>query len=401
MKTNKNAFTLIELLAVIVILAIIALIATPIILGIINDAKEQSTMRSAELYIDAVEQAIVRKNLEGEYNPEECIIEKGEVACKGKFNPSFCEVKDGQLNCEGVLLEVEIDGEVPEDGTIVFQKGKVINGTELNFKDSKVTLENDKIVISKEDPIPEPVSFAEDSWDTIAKNVKAGNLSKYQVGDIKEIELTINGTLKKHQLRIANTSTPNDCKTDNFSQTACGFVIEFVDIITLHNMNPATTENTYGTNKGGWRDSKLREYITPIDKKTDSGTIYNALPPDLQKVIIDTYTVSGYGPQDSTNFETTDKLYLLSPQEVFASNPSGHDKAADVTRQLDYYYNKGVTTNSASLTIKKYNNSADFWWLRSAYYDNNESFYCVHRSSSWCNGVASSGRGVAPAFRIG
>ena len=38
----KKEFTLIELLAVIVILAIIALIATPIILGIINDAKRES-----------------------------------------------------------------------------------------------------------------------------------------------------------------------------------------------------------------------------------------------------------------------------------------------------------------------------------------------------------------------
>ena len=131
---NKNGFTLIELLAVIVILAIVALIATPIILGIIRDAKEQSTRRSAELYIDAVEQAIVRKNLEGEYNPEECKIEKGEVTCKGKFSPKYCKIIDGQLNCDGVPLEVEIDGEVPKDGTIVFQKGKAINGSELIFE---------------------------------------------------------------------------------------------------------------------------------------------------------------------------------------------------------------------------------------------------------------------------
>ena len=46
---KNKGFTLIELLAVIVILAIIALIATPIILGIINDAREQSKQRTAEL----------------------------------------------------------------------------------------------------------------------------------------------------------------------------------------------------------------------------------------------------------------------------------------------------------------------------------------------------------------
>ena len=54
----KKGFTLIELLAVIVILAIIALIATPIVLNIINDTKDSANLRSAEMYLDAVEQSI-------------------------------------------------------------------------------------------------------------------------------------------------------------------------------------------------------------------------------------------------------------------------------------------------------------------------------------------------------
>ena len=55
----KNGFTLIELLAVLVILAIIAIITVPIVLNIINDAKESSLLRSAEFYLDAVEYTIV------------------------------------------------------------------------------------------------------------------------------------------------------------------------------------------------------------------------------------------------------------------------------------------------------------------------------------------------------
>ena len=51
----KKGFTLIELLAVIVILAIIALIATPIVLNIIKDSRESAGLRSAEMYLDAVE----------------------------------------------------------------------------------------------------------------------------------------------------------------------------------------------------------------------------------------------------------------------------------------------------------------------------------------------------------
>ena len=54
MRKNK-AFTLIELLAVIVILAIIALIATPIILGIVEDTRKEAFLRDAEMIEHAAE----------------------------------------------------------------------------------------------------------------------------------------------------------------------------------------------------------------------------------------------------------------------------------------------------------------------------------------------------------
>lgn len=44
---KKDGFTLVELLAVVVILAVVALIATPIILNIINDTKKSSIKQSA------------------------------------------------------------------------------------------------------------------------------------------------------------------------------------------------------------------------------------------------------------------------------------------------------------------------------------------------------------------
>ena len=65
---NKKAFTLIELLAVIVILAIIALIATPIILGIINSTREEARKRSAEAVSHAVETAYIQTAMKAETN---------------------------------------------------------------------------------------------------------------------------------------------------------------------------------------------------------------------------------------------------------------------------------------------------------------------------------------------
>ncbi len=105
-----KGFTLIELLAVIVILAIIALIATPIVINMIGSAKDSSDERSAELYLDAVEQAVARKNLTEE------------------FSPSTCEIQsDGNLKCDGdTLLEVQVENTRPTSGTITFEKGKII-----------------------------------------------------------------------------------------------------------------------------------------------------------------------------------------------------------------------------------------------------------------------------------
>ena len=52
-KITPLAFTLIELLGVIIILAIIALISTPIIINIINETQESSDMITAELIVDS------------------------------------------------------------------------------------------------------------------------------------------------------------------------------------------------------------------------------------------------------------------------------------------------------------------------------------------------------------
>ena len=52
---NKKGFTLVELLAVIILLAVIALIATPIILNVINDSRESATMDSVSGIYHAIE----------------------------------------------------------------------------------------------------------------------------------------------------------------------------------------------------------------------------------------------------------------------------------------------------------------------------------------------------------
>ena len=63
MKKNKNAFTLIELLAVIVILAVILVISIPRILDVIETSKKDSFKNSAQLIADSAEKKYVTNKL--------------------------------------------------------------------------------------------------------------------------------------------------------------------------------------------------------------------------------------------------------------------------------------------------------------------------------------------------
>ena len=229
-----------------------------------------------------------------------------------------------------------------------------------------------------------PSTFETDDWATIVSSVRAGNTRGYKVGETKEIDLgTTYGT---HTLRVANTSTPSECSTEGFSQTACGFVLEFADIITGHNMNDIDT------NVGGWPAMTMRTFV--------NNDIYNAIPSEIKNAIIDTTVVSSHGDEDTENFTSTDKLYLLGQAEVWAqesSYTSNNDTAKDATRQLDYYKKLGVTTSSYSGAIKK-NKDIDEWWLRSAKgigfnYSDDTGYY----GSTNPNFPI----GVSPAFRLG
>ena len=102
MKEKNKGFTLVELLAVIVILALIALIATPIILNVINDAKKQAAKDSAYGYMDAVEKYIVSSELEDK------------------------SIKDGTYSVEKLnSMGVSVKGSTPDNGNIEIKNSSV------------------------------------------------------------------------------------------------------------------------------------------------------------------------------------------------------------------------------------------------------------------------------------
>lgn len=116
MKKNK-AFTLIELIAVLVILAIISLIVAPLLLNIIRRVKDVANKRSVDGYGRAVEYAMASYQLEHLAYPDtfdklEIEYKGNKVECKtNRINPDYSiYLSECKVNGRLVKDDKEVDG---------------------------------------------------------------------------------------------------------------------------------------------------------------------------------------------------------------------------------------------------------------------------------------------------
>ena len=359
---KHKGFTLVELLAVIAILALLVIIALPNVLKMFNQAKKDTFLTESKNIYKEISKKYISETMKGnKINNISNTNNKLDLESNNlKYNV--------KLNNDGSIKEFEVS-----NGTYCLS-GKFNNLSELT---------TDKITEGKCEGTS-PKNFSTDDWKIIIDAIKEGNDGVYNVGDTKEIDL---GSYGKHTLRIANTSTPSECSGIGFSQTACGFVLEFADVITIHKMNDTAT------NVGGWPASSMYTFV--------NNDIYNAIPSEIKNAIIDTTVVSGHGSTSGEeNFTSTDKLYLLAPKEIYTNWFRGYDTAIDLIRTLDYYTNQGVTTNNYSGAIKKNGTRASYWWFRAAT-STTTYFFDVSSNGDWIYHGASNAYGVAPAFRLG
>ena len=235
-------------------------------------------------------------------------------------------------------------------------------------------------------------NFATDDWATIIANVRKDGGQKYapvaggpSAQPTKQITMTIDGVEQTHYLRVANTTSCEDALLENpnlTSTTACGFVVEFADVIGSKEMN------TEKTNVGGYPGTNVMyNYVT--------NTVYNALPTEIKNSIINTTVVSSYGKNEERNFTSLNqKLYLLDKYEIDGIILP-NNTASSTTRQLDYY---GLNNNVES----RIKNGASYrWWTRTADSGSKNSFYCVSYDGHPGTLVANGAGDVSPAFRIG
>ena len=125
MRKKKNAFTLIELLAVIVILAVILVIAIPRILDVIETSKKDSFKNSAQLIADSAEKKKVSDKLLGKDE---------EITCK-----DVAKINDEDYKSCIISFDSEGNAKVNITGKGKFDGLKITNGTKENAEVKEIT----------------------------------------------------------------------------------------------------------------------------------------------------------------------------------------------------------------------------------------------------------------------
>lgn len=165
----KKGFTLIELIAVILILGFIALITVPKALDVIEDSKKESVVNSAKVYVKAVNEAIINERMnknkigDGTYS----IASNGNI-CIGTLNV--------YQECTGdTWLNIDKKNSYPECGKITIEDGKVIASSELQYGNYSISREDQSsdYKIKKEDKCLRPTK---ESCFEIGDD---GNITKY------------------------------------------------------------------------------------------------------------------------------------------------------------------------------------------------------------------------------
>ena len=136
---KRNAFTLIELLAIIVILAIIAVITVPIILNIIENSRKGAATDSAYGYKDSVNKFYIAElqnhnklKLDGTYI----------VNSDGSLEPTTDNTFGFGDSEYGDSLDVAVSGTIPSNGKLRYSNN-VLNAGCVVIGDYKVTFGTD------------------------------------------------------------------------------------------------------------------------------------------------------------------------------------------------------------------------------------------------------------------
>ena len=312
---NKKGFTLIELLAVIVVLAIIALIATPIVMNTIKNAKKGAAERTADNYIKQVETAVAEAKLEKNSVPS------GTYTIDKDGNLIGTELPNGKL-------EIEMSGNKPSDGKVAIKNGGVSQDvTKLVVGDFILQYNQEK--------------------NRLEATEKGNTSVTYTNGEVVYFNVD-NGTKCSSLDYIpANSNTGYNGINPSSEQTSCLKFYAFnddggntINLILDHNTTALVVWNSSRLNTSG-----PGEILTQLKKDTES---WQGTETPLN------YTMD-QSTQDSKAKYTIDystyKARLITAQEIATiTGNTSWDEKIDVNSS-NYYFDSKTTTQSDTCKI--------------------------------------------------
>ena len=339
---NKKGFTLIELLAIIVILAIIAVITVPIILGIIEEAKEKSAVDSAYGYKDAIEKYYVT-----EYAKQlpDSIPFDGEYTVNSE-NGSLAGTN---------TLPIKFSGRTPTGGTIKITNKKV-SGC-LEFDEYRVDIdENGKA----KKAIKDSCDAKYYSYETVKNDDNAVYYNpgyKDETTDIPAAKCT-----REQYLANLNTSSPikNGCmRWWAYSEQTLSDGTKVVNLILDHNTSASAWADSidYTTNPIGLGITYIEKQIYNEEKNNKGPqTLLKNLKQDTQywqTNISGDYNYSVQGEYASYSIDYGNNNYkarIITSEEL--SKIVNKETITNNTVYLDFQPTQGP--NSSTRDANKY-----------------------------------------------
>ena len=339
---RKNAFTLIELLAVIVVLAIIALIATPIVMNTIKNAKKGAAERTADNYVKAVEQKVAESRIDGT------------KVANGTYNiqpdGNLCPASGCGENDKNKIT-IDMSGTKPTSGKI-----KITNGS-VDQSSSSMTVGDYTVSYNSTKKTYEATEKGSTTPDTPQPT------KTYTNGEVVYFNVD-NGTKCSNYIETqSNTGVKSGCmKFYAFNDDGK----DTVNLILDHNTTALVAWNSSGSNKSG-----PSEVLTQLNDDT--------------KTWVGTETPSNYTMDQSTQASnakyTIDyrsyKARLITAQEV--AQITGNTTWDERTASSYYYFDS--KTDKASDTCKNGNTTeCSYRWLYDRTNNNCTTNGCLNNS---------------------
>lgn len=263
-------------------------------------------------------------------------------------------------------------------------------------------------------------------WDVIKSVSDAGQGANYwSIGDCKAV--TVNGTVgtqavngtyyayiigfNHNRRKEGNGITFGTFKTALSGGTDICLVDGYYGKQSKDGTKYFNMNHSSNINAGGWKGCDLRYDVLGSTSTNDGdatattatnpveNTLMAALPSDLRAVMkpMTIYTDNKGGSDNASNVtKTTDYLPLLAEYEIFGTRK--YANSAEKNYQAQYaYYSAG---NSKVKYCHSATGSTAWWWERSPYFNNANTFCIVYKNGNVGTYDAIMSGGVAPAFRV-